>query len=75
MSKKAEKMLELTGQRAKWLKLCLSLSDESKKAEKMLEPADESKKADKLTLDPVLSCFHNQGKCQMPATSQVEQKS
>ena len=25
----------------KWLKLCLSLPAESKKAEKMLEPADE----------------------------------
>ena len=49
--------------RAKWLKICLSLPDESKIAEKMLEPADESKKADKLTLKPVLSCFHNQGEC------------
>jgi len=63
LSKKAEKMLELTGQRAKWLKLCLSLPAESKKAEKMLEPANESKKADKLTLELVLRCFHNQGKC------------
>jgi len=41
LRKKAEKMLELTEQRAKWLKLCLSLPAKSKKAKKMLEPADE----------------------------------
>ena len=28
-------------QKAKWLKLCLSIPAESKRAEKMLEPADE----------------------------------
>ena len=30
----------------------------------MLEPADEGKKADKLTPEPVLGCFHNQGESQ-----------
>ena len=49
--------------KAKWLKIRLSIPAKSKIAKKMLEPADESKKADKLTLEPVLSYFHNQGEC------------
>ena len=54
----------------------MSLPNESKIAEKMLEPADESKKADKLTLEPVLGCFNNQGELQkMLAISQVKQNS